>query len=440
MIMLNESDLFVELLDEKELNRVVKKLNVVIEGFRAGNAPIGKMRDKLKSIFRTGLTDNRKKSKPGTTVFLDVLNLYTISHMDTISNEQYLAVLSECKFPDHVKFAYTWAKRNDIGRDILPDLISRHEKNEVLFDYNTKIETEREAVEHVKGFNLIGSQVRSTKLIELVEQKMDSAAKEKLALIEKRVHSLELHEIIKVENVLTTELECSSSLIYFAFAKLRSDLDQEVRCYYATSVLIQMFDEKSDMLKHLHDEVNAQKKSTRLMKKEIKDANETLAIETEKNIRFIKEAADKEQQLREEHQNQMNALKLQFETHLETLKADSQEAKNNVIPWLDRIAGWAGERDPVHEFAIIYSQQTEIFIELYPEITSFSKEEWKHSVTELSQYPHIYVQRDGFSTRELMEIHQKIKHAVTFNAAGDKELIEHVEEIKKREGVLFVNI
>lgn len=101
---MTESDLFVDLLDDKELDRIIKDHKIVMD-------------------------------------------------------ESYLAALSECHAPEYIKLVYSLVYRKHVIKEFLPDIILRHQSGEEsLFNYSYLIVSDEIAIQVVKNaFGLDGT-------------------------------------------------------------------------------------------------------------------------------------------------------------------------------------------------------------------------------------------------------------------------------------------
>lgn len=446
---MTESDLFVDLLDDKELDRIIKDHKIVMDGFRPGNATIAKKRATLRTAFKQGLS----KKVNGSTFFFNVINRYSLS-LEDIDDESYLAALSECHAPDYIKLAYSLVYRKHVIKEFLPDIILRHQSGEEsLFNYSYLIVSDEIAIRVVKnGFGLNNLNNTFTS----VENSFNVQQKRTIAKIIKEVKDLSFHEFIKMKNEMKKNFD--EQLILFTYGKLRTDLDPLIRAQYAfAGALFQIrflinssakstqedAQRLKDSLEKLQESLQEKDK---LLKQSIKDSETIYELQTElagmqqtqKNEVSIPEHSL--DQINAKHQYEIKALTEKHNEELEELRDKLRIAQEGINRSLNRISHWAGDREECNKFTIIYSHPTHLFLELYPEISAFYIGEWEQHIEDLKTFPVVYVQRDGCSTAMLTKIQNNIKNIKVFNALGDKELIEHIEEIKKREGVLFVTV
>jgi hypothetical protein len=444
---LTEAELFVELLDDKELTKIIRALKITLPGgFRVESASIAKKKRAIKTALKTTPIGKRRKID----LFLELMNFYSIENLEGVADEDYLVVLSELKAPEYAKFAYTLTKRSTIFKDIYNELLDKHQRGaEILFDYSEQITNEEDAITSVKSFYKLNDSDYPNIWIRRVVANLSEEQLKEFKNIVPYVEDLAFHEFMRVKNELKQQF--NEALILLAYAQSREELDPAIRSQYAFAAALEIVDSLRnafaskaqvaiDKLRRTEKELEAERKGVTKLERQYQVLeNQMESIQVEFNSYKEKERNRLEEVAGVHHKEREN-LEIEYKKKNEKISKEANVFKNGVSNLLNMISGWAGDREPYKEFAVIYSQDTHLFLELYPEITAFSMKEWKKNELELKQYPIIYVQRDGCSSAQLAQMKKSIPGFRTFDAQGDKEMIEHIEEIKKKEGVLFVTV
>ena len=444
---MTEAELFVELLDDKELTKIIRTLKITLAGgFRVESASIAKKKHAIKTALKTTPIGKRRKID----LFLELMNFYSIESLEEITDEDYLVVLSELKAPEYAKFAYTFTKRSTIFKDIYNELLEKHQRGaEILFDYSEQITNEEDAINSVKSFYKLNDSDHPNVWIRKVVANLSDEQLKEFENIVPHVEKLAFHQFMRVKNELKQQF--NEALIYLAYAQSKEELDPAIRSQYAFTAILEIasslrdaFISKAqvaiDELRRTEKELEAERKSVTKLERQYQILNDQMeSIQLDFNSHKEQEKKRLEE-ISRINNKEREKLENEYKKKNEEISKEANVFKNGVSELLNMISGWTGDREPYKEFAVIYSQDTRVFLELYPEITAFSIKEWKKNELELKQYPVIYVQRDGCSSAQLAQIKKSIPGFRTFDAQGDKELIEHIEEIKKKEGVLFVTV
>lgn len=444
---MTEAELFVELLDDRELTNLIKHFKIpMVGGFRIEKTNTQKKRQAIKTAIKITPIGKRKKVD----LAVEIMNRYTISKIKDVPEDSYLAVLSELKSPEHVKYAYTYTHHYAIFKDIFPDLLAKFQSGAtVLFDYSETLDNDEDAIRIVKSLHLIDTDEYANYIINKVEGKLTPSQKESLTTIIEQVKSLAFYEFVRKKKEL--EETYNESLLLLAYAKSNKTLDESIRNQYAFDALMGIVDDTRatfferglntlEEIKETQAELEKERKEcAKLQKQQLTLTSQMESLQEEFET-YKQGESSRFEKLERQYQEDLARLVKDREKVLEGAEKEASKYQEVVKSLLEMISTWAGDHEPYSEFAVIYSQETRLLLELYPEITAYSIQEWKKYETELETYPVIYVQRDGCSSAQLSLIRKAFPEIRIFNAGGDKQLIEHIEEIKKKEGVLYVTV
>jgi hypothetical protein len=445
--LLSHSEIFVEILDDSGATKVFEYLGESIPGFRIQKASLKQKRERLKHIFRKNQKTNRKGRNVGNRFIntIQMINQHVSITEDAkvLNNNEFLVLISSMKhIPDYAKWAYLLVNRLDLANEIQSSL-SQKLLNETaatsVFNYDTAFDNDEEAVVASKA--LIKHNPLHV-LIHCLEKSLNDSQKAEILVLCKKMTDLAYHEFLSQRSIFFEQ--ASESLVNAAYALANKDLDEEIRL----DLLLGLFEEQLDHpdVELIEAQIVELETKVVVLREELAGIKKEKDLEAKKNKKLNKELEtlkksmeiekDKIEQLKTEHQKELERLMDKHSLELIQEKKAKDTITRNVKSFLEKFDQWAGERDKVREFAIVYTQKTQLFMDLYPEIIAFPMEAWDEHSEEVLSVPIVYMQRNGCNTRDLMKVERAVKGTKkafkVFMAADEKALIEVIEAIKRK--------
>lgn len=491
---MNEIEFFVELLNDKNADVIIKRFREPVEGGFI-NPSLEKKKSHLKRIFKGQTTKTRRAmSKKSNQVdpFITCLKSYKLENMQEIGQEEVFSVLAELsEVEDYVKFANAYLFAREEVRNRLPELIDRYQNELPLFEMEQPV---RE-YERAKNYFLKISSFNGIKGMKFLFEKLNSYFTEEdkkyVKQLTPQIERLSLGEF--QAQVRALKKEYPEYLLYFVFGLTHPEENQEVLLIISANVFIRIVDQYKNSSLELKGEIENFKREVTNLNEQLLDYRNKIEElkELEQRVRDLEKDLNSEIKGNEILQGELNStseiceklkiLENKLSEELEEKKiiqANLNDANNSIKEYrkkelIDKKANEKDKRDmdkkieklenarqlavadlnrfknqiralgrdrsDLIPFAIIYGMETIIFEAIFSEIKVAHINEWAGVKKDFftPEIKKIYVQREGLTTRKINEI--KIdaqKHNIeieTFMANSPRELLEKVAYLKYKE-------
>jgi hypothetical protein len=492
---MNEIEFFVELLNDKNADVIIKKFREPVEGFI--NPSLEKKKSHIKRIFKGQTAKTRRamsKNSSQVDPFIICIKSYKLESLQDIGQEEVFSVLAELnEVEDYVKFANAFLFNREEVRNKLPELIERYHNGLPLFEMEQPVREYERAKKYFLNISSY-SGIKGMKLLfEEINSYFTEDEKKYVNQLTPKIKGLSLGEF--QAQALTLKKEYPEYLLYFTYGVTHPEESQEVLLIISANVFIRIANHyknsslelkedlktiKSDFanlneqlmdyrgkieglndleqkIRDLENDINSEIKGKTVLQGKLDSTIEicetlklrekklTQEIEEKKTVqaklddanRSIKEYQKKaliDKKATEKDKKDIDKKVEKLETARQLAVADLDRLKNQL-----KILGQDRLDSINNSFAIIYGMETIIFEAIFSEIKAVHINEWvgvkKNFFT--PEIKRIYVQREGLTTRKLNEI--KIdaqKHNIeieTFMANSPKELLEKVAYLKCKE-------
>lgn len=492
---MNEIEFFVELLNDKAADVIIKKFREPVEGFI--NPNLDKKKAHIKRIFKGQTTKTRRamsKNSSQVDPFIICIKSYKLESLQEMGQEEVFSVLADLvEVEDYVKFANAFLFNREELRNKLPELIERYHNGLPLFEMEQPVreyERARKYFLNISSFNGIKGM---RFLFEKINGFLSEDEKTLVNQLIPKIKGLSLGEFqAKVQGM---KKEYPEYLLYFTYGITHPEENQEILLIISVNVFIRILNNDKNSILELKETLEINRSDNDILQKQLieylervnglndveermKDLEIRLNLEMERKTN-IQEELNKTREICEIMKIRENKIiqeleeKKSFQTKLDeanrTIKdlqkklliekkvndkdkkdiekrSQTIESERNIaVADLDRlknqirILGQERLDSSKNSFAIIYGMETMLFEEIFSEIKSVHINEWireKHNFLTI-EVKKIYVQREGLTTRKLNEIKLDArKHNIeieTFMANSPKELLEKVAYLKCKE-------
>lgn len=442
-------NLYVDLLDDKEADLIMKKFNDHVPGFKKKQPSLVQKQIHLKQMFkrRTPQMMRNKKSDP----FFQYIKKFYNDHLKTYSETEFIEYLVtglEQGISNYEIFAIAYANQPKFIQSRLPKLLESVENGKPLFESQLKtsedvrefykkisvcanIHTYNELLVDVKGFLLLDNQVHIEKLIEIVRSLSILEFHKRKKDLEKEGHP---HHLILYAYLLTHKEEDTDVMIGFLVdiyknivlsqKKIIVKVQEEMFENHALKKDIIKLDEENKNLKGMNDNLTSKvteikkvfqwaKKEKQVLEKELDDST----------IKLNQLKRDYEDKLNEKD-NQIGVLKDENYTLKATLVFNTMDDQLNM--------------DEDVDFMILYSSKYDLVLQLFSEVKMVPISKWQqHKKTILTDnYKKVFIQRNGINTALYNELEEfttrkNIKREWFF-ASTPKKMIEQIVKFKSK--------
>ncbi len=458
---MKEIELFIDMLDEKEVNNILSFFNETPPGSRKNTANLKQKKTHIKKVFKS-LTPNmiRKRKNGAPDPFYVYINNYkTDIQADTF--KEYLFYLNELKdCPPYYRFGILLLQFPDELRANLDRIESNIENQKDPFDFGDQFETIEELKDMLKkskafiGENAPENILKSLepyqkpeykiklnecmnelkeydflqffmKLNELEEKYSDDISNAAYIL----THPQEEHDFL-----LLLAIECMYSMLkqqrINAFTDIEEKLDMALSDAKAEEdAMKKILEEKNQELEVQKGKNKELEKTSKRLEKE-RDYNEKKLEKLEKLYKeelqrlnvSIKEQEKKEVNLINEYENKFNNLQRELEIK-NLIETERKEKFQMDFPFTS-------------DWGIICLTDYDLTKELYPELFLVQVENKKdcQQLIENSQVKTIYLLMKGVSTKKFkilkQEAEKNFKYFKTIDFESFKEFIEWIGYMK----------
>jgi hypothetical protein len=459
-----EVDLFVESLNDTRLDEVLKYFGESVPGFNKPSRD--QKRRYIRLVFKKQTPKTRKKRNDPLFSFLRDCYSFHSDHESFESDKEVIAWLAKHNkgdLDDNGKLALLMLKYPHVLKEILPTLVQNVKQGKKLFQLDLAFETVEELKEYITKASLFGNQHYVENLLNRAKLYMPVMDLENIEKVKGRVKDADLLTFHQIRPEL--EKEFSLILINMAFLETHKDEDEVVRRalaldlfdvllsrtkenYMSLGKKLSQFEEECAELKEsiesvetLREENKAINHTIKILKKEKKDAESTWkkrVSELEKQVKDLQEE-------HKQHNREWDAEKRDLETQWQRMMVKQEEELRGVTIQL------ASSQMILHEiteeveedllFGVCVSFKHGFLKPFYPEVRTFSVQEWKQGLQALkkSALTKLYIQRDGISTATIIEIERGAQevgiHTQMFRASTPKQLLDYIGYFKTKERI-----
>lgn len=439
---MNEIDLYVELIDDKTANKILKQFNETVPGF-SRNPSLKQKKNHIRNIFRGQISNIRKKQKTKGNPFYSHLSWYKTQKNDERfglydAKGLFLFLANSDMIPEYAKFAIALIYQPGAVREKLPELIQNHQENKALFATDIVFETQEE----VEAFLKAGSSYFTLEGVDdFLEDLKDLSLEDEAARINELTKLISPMTLQEFYNKQHQYRDVPRYILDYVYAKTHPNEKKEIR----TGIILQII---YRMMKHQQEMYREAQSKLKIVKEELQN-NETIKKESkallerfreqEKNLRqvehekkgLLEELERITNELQQEKKYYENTVQQQ-NSELEIVRKEQAAANQRIEHFFEECSGESN----FEAFAVVYTGESNMFHMLFPEIMAFSMKDWSQNKRLLLNYPKVYFQRDSLNTKLISTIQSYCRKnsikANFFIARNEKELIELIAHYKRQ--------
>lgn len=424
---MNEKDIYLKLLDEKEIDNVLKMFNLNPKN----------MNLQLKMFNMNKLLKGRKKveiNKEKENAFYAIIQTYKIQDLDKLNERQFFKYLEghdeNDELKDYHKFANALIYYPDTTKKLLKNIEKNIENKKPIFHKLMRLESAEETKDYVLKTIKLDDGKSIVNTLAYISQYINIEKFKKTKDIDEKVKNWTLRDFVEKIDSLDDE-----SLIIYKYSYLKTHLteDYEVKITLLIDLITDMLNdnvscEKFEELKNeletykcKIDEFKEKEKELKKEKRQIKKENKILLKDNEELIIKLNEENDK-----------YNHEYTKIQTENEKLR----EQLNEINSYKCALNGFEDELDK--KIAIIGTLNFKMAKTIFPQIKfieSFNyKDEMK--VQSLDEIDYILIHRTGVSSKDIFRIEnfadQNNKKTIIFLAFNEKQAIEQISILKSK--------
>lgn len=471
---MNEVELFLKLLDEKAVDKLLKTFN---QNVKSDNLSLKKL--KLKKTFR-GLSNNPKGNKCNMSPFDFAVYKYSnknFSNLDAMEMFDLFSRDTEEKIPGYIKMANAIYYHRKYTQEKLDRILENYNNNNNLFENILTFSSNEEVEKFLCKDKKCSIQIKNY-IIEYLLIELDEESKQKLDELREIVSSWTL---VDYQNNFTGFMkEYPSYLIEMAYLEKHQN-KVEIENGIALDMIFNYYCDKKNILKEEtnRNEIKKVEEQIKQLDNQIADLEKDNNNLEEKNINLVKSNKLLKKQV-EQKINEFNGIKgkaYNYEKELKyksnkirelkdkisglqdaILKNDNMEKQilllkeqnkklildsnilNNKMDYMNYYLEYAcstvENKEVNYIFAIITASNVEICKRLFPEvlfinINNLEKELCEKKALNINK---IYIQRNGIASSKIDFIEKFSKHnnidTKIIMSSNEKELIEKIVKIK----------
>ncbi|WP_426349401.1 hypothetical protein ACPWSR_16930 [Alloiococcus sp. CFN-8] len=450
---MNEIDFYVGLIDEEEVNNILKLCNKRV---MSDNLELKKT--KIKTIFR-GIEQVKKGKKTMNNPFWVCISRHKLDLPLDLTEKELINYLNEQKdqIPDYKKFANLKLRFSDKMQGYLEMIEKNIEANRYIFDFGLNFQTASEVLEY---FNKVAYLNNKEELISLMDKFYTIAVKN--GLIEddiKGIDNIENWTLLDLYSEVSNTNAPEKFIIEYLYIKSHSDINKDILTVFTVDVLIgillkfsthKFVKDESEINKYLREidiikeniiKVEQEKKETdKKYKKVLKDAqkdisNKEVELENLRNKINTLEEELKEVAVQKEKINTLINNNSELKQSLSNKKIECEELKRSIkeMELYCEYAFGLNETNNKKIFGIIYSSDMDVKItkKIFNEVVFIASDKWKEKINGIKT---VYIQQQGITTRKLNEIKKYCADCGITNRVipvdNEKTLIEQISILK----------
>ncbi|QJX81376.1 hypothetical protein [Priestia megaterium] len=497
---MREMELFVDMIDEEEANRILRFFQESVPGVRKNSASLNQKKQHIKNIFKSLTPLMRKKRRSGgPEPFYTYINHYKFPELTKGNYKEQFIFLEELgeKISPFLRFAYLLLNYPNELREDLDRVAENLEKgiDPLQLDYELKTNEEvrmffrkhrsyagSDRVQNLINDLEIYQDQNSLKLIEECKKEIKGYGlleyyneydkfKKKFGNIVSNIAYVLTH--LDKENeedgenediLLSLAIEAAVLLLDINNNELEEDLHNEIKDLkdslaninktYEVNISkknkeIESVNEKINLLEKAYEELNQEKKAlnqelkvTQGQNSELKQQLANLEAKHEKKLAVLQEEHDKKlKQVQNHYEKKFEKAQGEFNKKLQLEKENLERLQTTEAT---KKENWLLDKNFSANWAVITTSTSTFLEEIYPEVmigSTYTEDSWKR-IIDNKNITNIYLQMNGLSTRQFKRIrsyiNQKEKNYHTFEIENTKQLLDLIGFLKmgEREKIL----
>jgi hypothetical protein len=431
---MKEMEIFLELIDEKEANRILKYFNETPTGTRKTKATFEQKKQHIKKIFKSATPNMiRKRRKGAADPFYSYINNYSLPEEPPLKNfKEYLNFVNESKrdvssyrrysllllkFPEETRERSEGIKENiKEGKDPLDLDVNFIDKEEL----KTFLINIRSYIGENAPINIINS----------IEKFQPEEYQEKLKECMKVMTKYDLLQYHYSKNEIKAKYGVNVSNA--AYILSHKNEDQEINMHLAIEAMYYLLklqreislEENTEKLKEVTETLISVEKAREIQIQEKDREVESIKLELtklNKNVREINNDNEKlkndisyYQGLEAKHETRLKEMNIDYEMIINNIQKDYKhkirdlERKIKLIEIVNNYKGNKFNSDTTFtkDWGIICNTDYDLFQELYPELTivhAENRKEWESVILD-RKINRIYLFMKGLSTKQFKSI------------------------------------
>ncbi|MCT4619086.1 MAG: hypothetical protein N4A62_06830 [Marinisporobacter sp.] len=453
---MNELELFINLLDEKEVDKILIRFK---NSSKNGNLQFKKI--KLRQIFRKQTTKTRKSLK---NPFEYTLNKYKNSDYQKLSEKEFFQLMANpenSKITNYARLANALIYFNKTTKELLPQLVDNYQKGRPLFYLENLFSTKEDVQQYlIKKNSILGANI--FKFIKNHLSPEEETIIDSLMTKVCEMDILELQDELMVDNI-----EYPSELLDYAYLLTHPEENIEVRMTLAAKITNYLINKQFENIKILKQSLNEDAESKEQVQeliqqienlkhqnKELKYENnewkkkysqslKTISDECQKNEKLLYTYNLEKKEVINKYEQELLNYKKNYNANTNILKEEANKLQKENQYLKKVILSLSDEYATQPSFAVICSNKSmnELVKEIYKEVLIFSSEDWEKQKEKFIQnnIKRIYIQRQGISTSTITKIENFSKKNNIANslflASNSKNLIEQIGYFKINGGI-----
>jgi hypothetical protein len=461
--MMNEMELFIEMLDEQEVDRVLKFFKENPQGTRKSNASLEQKKMHIKKVFKS-MTPNmiRNRKKGGPDPFYTFINNYKLSEEKGSNFLEHLVLLNENKeAPSFLRYANILLTYPQETRERLKEIEKNLNQGKDPLDLGDEFQSVEELKEYIRKVRAYIGDKAPTNIVEILKPVQRQDYQEQLKKCKKQIKDYDyLRYYLHREELKVTY---GYSISHAAYIETHPDEDYDILMMLSIEAMYDLLlfnkNEPLDQFEEkLNNIVNKYEDETTQLKIQVKTKDEELANfktasnKTNKKHKKLEEDYNSLQQqiveLNQQIKEQKREIEKMVKEHEKQLKHVTQDSqlqlktleKNIELKSLidqDRKSKFQTNEPYESDWGILCISNFEIIKEIYPEVPIYHAEDKNQTFLKDSSIKTIYLLMNSLSTRRFKSLNQAIlknqKECVPLEFDSCKELIEWIGYMKTHE-------
>lgn len=428
---MNEVDIYLKLIDEREANRILKIFNqsVLKENIKLKII-------KIRKIIKGQIKINLKTISP----FNEIIKFHRLEFLDNLSDTEFLNFLQEYNndIPEYKKFSNLLLRFGEDSEKYIDKISNNIINGRKIFDLGAKFNEEKELLNYLdkKIYNKDNTYLY-TKI------KSISEILKNLEIIKENTEEIKLEykDAINLYNDIKLKTINESILLRINYLSKNIDntriLNNKILLDTIEDIFFVLID--SDLFRHII-QIQDNKKIINELKNKIKyQKNELENIEKFYKNKFKKELSEfnilkiQYKELESKYK-EIKLTKQYMEQSIKQLNYEREKLENKRLRdnlYYEYAFGSAAKEE--YKCTFIYSMEINIVKKIYPEVNFIYKDNWKNKIRKNSI---LYVQQQGITTKMINELKsycnsKDIKMSL-ISIYNEKMLIEKLAILKNK--------
>lgn len=436
---MKEMEIFVDLLDDNEANRILKHFGETPLGTRHKRATLEQKKQHLKKVFKSATPNMiRKRRKGGSDPFYFYIRSYSIPELPTTKDfTQVLSLMKELneKVPDYVKIAVLISQYPEGLRNVCDEIEQNIANGRNPLDINKTFERIDEVKKFVKE---MGSFIGEEAPFNILDRVIKFQPEDYQEQLEKCMNQVKDYNLLQYHNELHELKDIYGlSITNAAYILTHKNEDYDISMLLAIEVMYDLLiNQRKRSLNSLEEKLNELTEEAQNDEKERRELikakdKEILSLEGElsKLRKFIKKTDNEKEKLdniitqwKDKYEKLENKIQKDYEDYqisINVLKNEqdalTKELQNELeikkIIESERIIKYNSDNSHItFPWGLISLSDYELTKEMYPELAIAHADNKKELKTLLknTEIKTIYLIMKGLSTRQFKKLKQEI--------------------------------